>query len=191
MATKKDNTKEEVKDTKKEATTKKSTTKSSPKAKKRVVIDRDTEVIFMNNTNGNLFYKCPKTHFSYDMHEYGDKDYITVEQLLIMNNTSKKMLKELWVLLIETVDEDVELDDVLKYLGLDSLYEEEVSPDDIDGFILKSTDSKFKNTLKNMNKILVVKVVERASALSKEGKFNSLTKIKVLREMTEIEDLFE
>ena len=73
----------------------KETVKKTPP--KRVVVDRATEVIFMNNTNGNLFYRCPKTHATYDMYEHGDTDYITVEQLMIMNNTSRKMLKELWI----------------------------------------------------------------------------------------------
>lgn len=162
--------------------------KSTPK---RVVVDRNTEVVFMNNTNGNLFYKCPKTHATYDMYEYGDTDYITVEQLLIMNNTSRKMLKELWILLIDVATEGVELEDVLKYLGIDKLYSDEITPEDVDNFILKSLDNKFAKTLEKMDKVLAKKVVERAVILYREGGFNSLSKLNAIKEFIGNEDLFE
>ena len=145
----------------------------------------------MNITNGNLFYRCPKTHATYDMYEYGDTDYITVEQLLIMNNTSRKMLKELWVLLIDVATEGVELEDVLKYLGVDKLYSDEIAPEDTDNFILKSPDNKFAKTLEKMDKILAKKVVERSVILYREGNFNSLAKLNAIKEFTGNEDLFE
>lgn len=169
----------------------KKTTTPKKTAPKRVVVNRDTEVIFMNNTNGNLFYRCPKTHETYDMYEYGDTDYITVEQLLIMNNTSRKMLKELWVLLVDVATEGVELDDVLKYLGIDKLYKDEVAPEDIDNFILKSPDTKFTKTLEKMDKVLAQKAIERSVVLYREGKFNSLTKLNAIKEFTDNEELFE
>lgn len=179
--------KEEVKETKK-VETKKPAPKKRPK---RVVVDRETEVIFMNNTNGGLFYRCPKTHAVYDMQEYGDEDYITVEQLLIMNNTSRKMLKELWVLLVDTADEDVEIEDVIKYLGLDSLYNDEVAPENIDDFIIKSTDNRFEKSLSKMGKTLGQKIVERSILLFREGSLNSFSKMSILKEFTDNEDLFE
>ena len=166
----------------------KPTTKKRPK---RIVVDRDTEVIFMNNTNGGLFYRCPKTHAVYDMQEYGDEDYITVEQLMIMNNTSRKMLKELWVLLIDTADEEVEIEDVIKYLGLDGLYNDEVAPEDIEDFIIKSKDDKFEKSLNKMGKTLQGKVIEQSILLFREGKLNSFSKMSMLKEFTDNEDLFE
>lgn len=175
--------------TKKTETKKTTTTKKA--APKRVVVSRDTEVIFMNNTNGNLFYKCPKTHATYDMYEYGDTDYITVEQLLIMNNTSRKMLKELWILLVDVATEGVELDDVLKYLGIDKLYKDEIAPEDIDNFILKSPDTKFAKTLEKMDKILAQKALERSIVLYREGKLNSITKLNTIKEFADNENLFE
>ena len=160
-------------------------------APKRVVVDRETEVLFMNNTSGNLFYKCPKTHSTYDMYEYGDTDYITVEQLMIMNNTSRKMLKELWILLIDTATEGVEISDVLKFLGIDSLYKNEINPEDMDSFVISSEDDKFENPLNKMDKVLAVKVVERAIVLYREGKLNSINKLNVIKELVGNEDLFE
>lgn len=167
----------------------KKTVKKTPP--KRVVVDRATEVIFMNNTNGNLFYRCPKTHATYDMYEYGDTDYITVEQLMIMNNTSRKMLKELWILLVDTATDDVEINDVLKYLGLENLYTDLIAPEDIDNFVVKSPDAKFTNTLGKMDKALANKVVERSVILYREGKFNSLAKLNAIKNFTKNEDLFE
>lgn len=91
--------------------TKKPTTKTSPR--KRVKIDRDLEVAFMNNTNGGFFYKCPKTQNIYDMQEYGDIDYITVDELLTMRNSYRKILNDLWILLIDVNSDEVSIEDVL------------------------------------------------------------------------------
>jgi len=163
-----------------------------PKARpKRVVVDRSTELVFMNNTSGNLFYKCPRTHVIFDLYEYGDTDYITVDQLLTMNNTHRKMLKELLVILLDVVTEDVEMDDVLRYLGIEELYTDVIKPNDIDGFIKKSTDAKFKDALSKMNKALATRVIERSAVLYKNEQFTSIAKISILKEFTENEDLFE
>lgn len=183
--TKKTTNKQNIEEVKAEEVVKK---KKKPKKNK---VSRDTEVVFMNNTNGNLFYKCPKTHAIFDMYEYGDTDYITVEQLLVMNNSSRKILKELWIILTDVVDDDVELDDVLKYLGLDKLYSDEIAPEDIDDFILKSKDKNFSKTLKKMGKILVKKVVERSVVLYREGKLNSISKVNIIKEFVGNDDLFE
>lgn len=175
--------KENVKETK--------TTKTKNTPKKRVVVDRDTEVVFMNNTSGNLFYKCPKTHSIYDLYEYGDTDYITVEQLLAMNNSSRKMLKDLWIILLDVTNKDIDIEDVWKYLGLDNLYNDVVKPEDVDGFITKSTDAKFTSALEKMNKVLASKVIERAIVLYHRGELNSITKVNILKEFVGDDDLFE
>lgn len=180
-----------VKETKPKATPKKAEPKKVAPKTKRVVVDRNTEVVFMNNTSGNLFYKCPRTHATYDLYEYGDIDYITVEQLLTMNNTSRTMLNDLWVLLLDTTDEDVEIDDVLKYLGIDKLYNDIIRPEDVDKFITESTDDNFKTALEKMSKALATRVVERSADLHKSEMFNSLAKLNALKELTGNEDLFE
>ena len=164
-------------------------TKSTPR--KRVVVDRNTEVVFMNNTSGNLFYRCPKTNSVFDLYEYGDTDYITVDQLLAMNNSNRKILKELWIILLDVITEGVEIEDVWTYLGVDNLYNDIIKPEDVDGFIKKSPENKFKNALNKMNKVLATKVIERAIVLYKNGELNSVTKINILKEFTNNEDLFE
>lgn len=159
--------------------------------RKRTKIDRNIEVLFMNNTNGNFFYRCPKTQNVYDMQEYGDVDYITVDELLTMRNSHRKILNDLWILLIDVNSDEVELEDVLRFLGIDKLYNDIVKPDKIDGFILRTGDKKFKDILERMNKIIAKKVVERAIVLFKEGKFNSISKANILKEFTGNEHLFE
>ncbi|HBN04396.1 MAG TPA: hypothetical protein DD434_01215, partial [Bacteroidales bacterium] len=101
----------------------------------------------MNNTSGNLFYRCPKTNSVFDLYEYGDTDYITVDQLLAMNNSNRKILKELWIILLDVITEGVEIEDVWTYLGVDNLYNDIIKPEDVDGFIKKSPENKFKNAL--------------------------------------------
>lgn len=169
--------------------TKKPTTKTSPR--KRVKIDRDLEVAFMNNTNGGFFYKCPKTQNIYDMQEYGDIDYITVDELLTMRNSYRKILNDLWILLIDVNSDEVSIEDVWRYLGVYRLYNDLVKPERIDEFILRSGDRRFRDTLERLHDALVKKVVERAVALYKEGKLNSIGKANILIELTGNEDLFE
>lgn len=179
-------TTEEVKDTK--AKKKKSTAK---KTKKRVVIDRETEVSFMNNTSGSFFYRCPKTQNIYELTEYGDIDYITVGELMYMRNSHRKILNEMWIVLTDVMSDEITLDDVLKHLGLDDLYNAEINPLDIDGFILKSTDKKFISAVEKMSKPVVRKVAERAIALYRNDKFSSMNKANILKEIMENDELFD
>jgi hypothetical protein len=181
---------EEIIDKKNEVT-KEIDKKETKNPKKRIAVSRDTEVVFMNNTSGNFFYRCPRSHATFDLYEYGDTDYITIEQLLTMNNKSRKILQEFWIVLLDTTNEDVEIEDVLKYLGLDRLYNDIIRPEDIDGFIINSNDIKFEDALKKMNKALATKVVERSVVLYKKGKLNSISKVNTLKEFVGDDDLFE
>lgn len=175
---------------KKETPKKKATTKKAA-PKKRVVVDRNTEVVFMNNTSGKFFYQCPKTHSVYKMTEYGDTDYITVDELLTMRNSSRKILNDLWILLIDVHSDEVSVEDVWKYLGVDGLYKDVINPEDIDGFIIKSTDVKFKDCLSKMGEALAIKVIERSVVLARTEQLNSTTKLNIIKNFTGNEDLFD
>ena len=108
-----------------------------------------------------------------------------------MNNSNRKILKELWIILLDVITEGVEIEDVWTYLGVDNLYNDIIKPEDVDGFIKKSPENKFKNALGKMNKVLATKVIERAIVLYRNGELNSVTKINILKEFTNNEDLFE
>lgn len=179
---------------KKDNTVKKQVTErpvKKPTPRKRVAIDRNLQVLFMNNNEGGFFYRCPKTHNIYDMSEYGDVDYITIDELVTMRNTHRRILNELWILLIDIDSDEVSIEDVWEYLGLEHLYNDVVKPTEIDEFILRSRDDKFEANLNKMHEVLATKVVERAVVLYKQGKLNSIRKINAIKDFTGKEDLFD
>lgn len=188
----KNDTKKAVVEVKKDEVKKETTsTKKKTNVRKKVMINRDVEVAFMNNTSGSFFYKCPKTQNIYDMYEYGDIDYITIDELLTMRNSHRAILNNLWILVIDVNDEDIEIGDVWKYLGIEKLYDDVIKPDEIDDFIIKSKDNKFQDALEKMNKVLAKKVIERAVVLYREEKLNSISKVNILKEFTGKDELFE
>lgn len=159
--------------------------------KKRVDVSRDLEVVFMNNCNGGYIYIDPRSQNRYEMTEYGDTDYITVGELLTMKNSHKVHLEKFWIYLLDVVSDTVEIDDVIHYLGLDNVYKNALSPEEIDNLLLKVNDDKFAKLLESMSNIMAQKVVERAIILFKEGKFDSFAKIDAIQTKVNNLDLFK
>jgi hypothetical protein len=148
------------------------------------------EVAIMNNTHGGFIYVCPKTQNRYEMTGYGDIDYITVGELLTMKNSHKPILEKFWILLIDVITDEVELEDVLKYLGLDRIYDDVLKPENIDEFIIKSKSEDFNKAIKTMNKNISERVIERSIMLFREGNFNDFTKIQHMQEIVGNDQLF-
>lgn len=164
--------------------------KVTTKPRKRVQVSRDLEVAFINFTSGGFIYIDPKTQNRYEMESYGDMDYITVGELLTMKNSNKSILDKFWILLVDVLSDDVELEDVLKYLQLDKKYQDFLTPDEVDNLILKSNTSKFENIINKSDKNLSERIVERAILLFREGKFNDYSKMEVIKKVSGNEELF-
>lgn len=164
--------------------------KVTTKPRKRVQVSRDLEVAFINFTSGGFIYIDPKTQNRYEMESYGDMDYITVGELLTMKNSNKSILDKFWILLVDVLSDDVELEDVLKYLQLDKKYEDFLTPDEVDNLILKSNTGKFENIINKSDKNLSERIVERAILLFREGKFNDYSKMEVIKKVSGNEELF-
>jgi len=171
-----------------------------PKRKQRVNIDRNTEVVVVNNELGRFIFDNPRMITSLDMLNHGDEDYITVADLRVILNTSRKVLEGFSLLITEVVNGEYELEDVLVYLGLDKAYEEyfSISPEwkqgnvqsaDIKEFIQKSKAPQFKIVLETVDVKLRNKIIEASVALFKLGQFGDYQKMQAIRKLVN-DDLF-
>jgi len=110
-------------------------TKEVVKRKKN--ISKDTEIVIMNNSNAIFLYKSKITLQEYRMSDYGDIEYITVDELLRIKNSHKVMLENLWIRIIEVMDEEISVEDVITYLRLETVYNDVNKIKDVDDLILK------------------------------------------------------
>ena len=202
MATKKDATVEKVV---KKATVKK--VKEEVKNEEVVVADatktksdirkdlrkraRDIEVEVLNMTNGEFFYKCRKTKEELNLMERGNSDIVTLDFLLNMKNQHRALLERLDLVIIDVYD-DFELSDILEYLGLSKIYEDEkYDVDYIEDAINDMDSEEFSNLVQNASIGLVVKIAERGIQLAKEGGFDSFFKRSCVAKRLGKEDIFD
>jgi len=159
--------------------------------KKRIKIERDLEVKFMNNLDGGFNHVDDKTQSYYRLENYGDFDYITVDELMRMKNKYPKVLNEFWILLTEVEDDDIELEDVLKYLQLDKVYSTIIPPKTVEKLLLQDSIEVFEKALDNMDNLMIEKIAERAVGLFKEKQFSDRWKMDALAKKLNNDYLFD
>lgn len=176
----------------------KKSNEEKPKRRKRVNVDRNTEVIVVNNEPGRFIYNNQRMQTALDMENHGDEEYVTVGDLRVILNSSRKVLEGFKILITDVVNEEYELEDVLVYLGLDKVYESyfslspewkhgQVDSSDIKEFILKSNSKKFKAILETVDAKLRNKIVETSIVLFKLGEFADYQKMQSIRKFTDDE----
>lgn len=163
-----------------------------PQRKRRVNIDRNIEVIVVSNVVGSkFFYENPRMSQNIDLAKIGDEEYITVGDLRTMLNSNRKILEGFQLLITDVVDNEVTLEDVLIYLGLDRKYEEyydlankqngelaEVT--DIKDFILNAPINAFQKTMEKIDSKLRTRVIEMAVILFKLKEFGDYNKMRII-----------
>ncbi len=160
---------------------KKDTQPKETKKTKKKRVTKDVEVVVMNNTNGKLFYRCPKTATIIEMQEFGDTETLTVEQLNVMKNSQKAMLEKFWMVLVDVEDDEITLEDVLEYLRIKKLYNGfNFSEDALDNLIKDTTYDEFETEIRKMKNSLVLIIAQRMKVLNKEGEFGDSYKMKFL-----------
>lgn len=171
----------------------------------RKLLNRDTEILIMNNTQGGFFYKCPRTHRDIDMSDFGDTEVVTLEVLEGMKNKGKKLLKNYFIMIVDvypdpSIEDELDIQDVLVYLGIEDLYEpindeleyngELYSEEFFDNLIINKDRDSFNKLVDKFNKTLLNQLVQRSVYLYQTGKFDSRYKMDKLQEKLGIEDLF-
>ena len=152
---------------------------------------RDIEIEVLNMTNGEFFYKCRKTKEELNLMERGNTDIVTLEFLLNMKNQHRTLLERLDIVIIDVYD-DFDLSDILEYLGLSKIYEDEkYDVDYIEDAINDMDSEEFSNLVQNASIGLVVKIAERGIQLAKEGGFDSFFKRSCVAKRLGKEDIFD
>lgn len=172
-----------------------------PQRRKRMNIDKDVELVIVNNTVGRLIYKNPRMSMTIDLESYGDEEYITVGDMRTLISSSRKLVDEFSVIITEVLDGDLELEDVLVYLGLERKYNEffslsplhkrgDVDKQDIQLFLTKAPTDKFERMMESMDKKLRNKIIEISVAMFKLRKFTDYSKMEIIQRYVN-EDLFD
>lgn len=97
-----------------------------PIVKQKVQIDLKEMVPCRNVTNGSLTYVSRKSGTEVNWSEFGDVEYIDVAELLTIKTGQPRFFNEPWIM----IDDE----NVIDYLGLRSIYDRIVNPDNIDEF---------------------------------------------------------
>lgn len=171
----------------------------------RRLLNRDTEVLVMNNTQGTFYYYCPKTHMSMRLEEFGDSEIVTMEVLEGMKNRGKSIFKNYYLVILDVYPEEnlvdeIDVSDVLTYLGISDLYEtindelekygDIYSDEFFDSLLLDKDLDDFKRILDKMHLGLARRLATRAHVLFKDKEFDSGNKMNLLQDKIGVEDLF-
>ena len=171
----------------------------------RRLLNRDTEVLVMNNTQGTFYYYCPKTHMSMRLEEFGDSEIVTMEVLEGMKNRGKSIFKNYYLVILDVYPEEnlvdeIDVSDVLTYLGISDLYEtindelekygDIYSDEFFDSLLLDKDLDDFKRILDKMHLGLARRLATRAHVVFKDKEFDSGNKMNLLQDKIGVEDLF-
>ena len=124
----------------------------------------------------------------------GDREFISLADLLEVANRHKSFFEKHWIAIIDIDNDEYDLEDIITYLNLDEIYQEnEIENYDTDyiGQILKMDAKKFKRLIEDADVKLVKTIAGRAVELFRNGKFDSRIKEEVLCARLNREDLFE
>ena len=135
--------------------------------------------------DGRLIFKFNKS---------GDREFISLADLLEVANRHKGFFEKHLIAIIDIDRDEYELEDIITYLNLDEIYQEnEIENYDTDyiGQILKMDAKKFKRLVEDADIKLAKTIAGRAVELFRNGKFDSRIKEEVLCARLNREDLFE
>lgn len=80
-----------------------------------------------SNFKGTLIYVSKKTGYEVEWLEYGESNYMTIEELQVMRNTQRKFFENNWISL-----DDPDAEDILRFLQVDKYYEHAINVDELD-----------------------------------------------------------
>ncbi|MGL6081363.1 MAG: hypothetical protein ACRC4N_02500 [Gammaproteobacteria bacterium] len=144
---------------------------------KKSKLDKNTIVEIRSGLPGTLFYHCERTNKDFTFQEFGTRDEMTYEELLILKNRYPKYLTEAWLLILENQE-------LQKEFGLTEIYKNIVHPDKVDDLFaldvneLREVIDKMPEGAKSAFLNIAMKKVEDGTLDSQqkikmiEGKFN-------------------
>ena len=138
-------------------------------------IDKTVEVVVMNNTNGMLYY--PTKGKDLDIRTGGDTAIMTVEELQEIKNKAKTMFSKFYLVPVDVLDEGITLEEVIVYLGLDSIYNKEnINMEEYMDNIIESKPEQFLRYMETLSEEIVEVVAEKIADMYMNDEFDSSRK---------------
>ena len=160
-------------------------------SRRRVQIPKDVECVVMSLCNGELVYRDRRTSRLFEFPELGDSEIMTIEELSTMKNLARKFFRNSYVTIVDVLDDEYTLDDVYEYLQIKT-NTEILCAEDMDDIILDMDIDDFRTILQNRKEGgLRQRIVERAIKLYEDGEFNDYSKMKIIKDVTKLDYLFE
>lgn len=136
-------------------------------------VDKDRLIPVMNITAHSLIYQSKRSGAEWNWGEYGDIEYIEMQELLTMRSGQRKFLNEPFVLIMDN--------EAVSYLGLEKMYDQMIEPDNIDK-VFKMKLADFKEVINTAPRGIQILIVNRAKQLIDKGEFDSMTKINFIND---------
>lgn len=160
-------------------------------SRRRVQIPKDVECVVMSLCNGELVYRDRRTSRLFEFPELGDSEIMTIEELSTMKNLARKFFKNSYITVVDVLDDEYTLEDVYEYLQIKT-NAEILCAEDMDDIILDMDVNDFRTILQNRKEGgLRQRIVERAMKLYEDGEFNDYSKMKIIKDVTKLDYLFE
>ena len=160
-------------------------------SRRRVQIPKDVECVVMSLCNGELVYRDRRTSRLFEFPELGDSEIMTIEELSTMKNLARKFFKNSYITVVDVLEDEYTLEDVYEYLQIKT-NTEILCAEDMDDIILDMDVNDFRTILQNRKEGgLRQRIVERAMKLYEDGEFNDYSKMKIIKDVTKLDYLFE
>lgn len=154
--------------------------KSEVKATKKEarVIDRNKRVPVRSVTENGLTYVSKASGLTTTWSNFGDEQWLEVEELIRMKSSSPVFLTNPWIV----IDDE----EMVDYLGLKSIYDKIIAVDELEGFFNLPV-TEIESILKTAPKGTKQLVSSKARKLVEAGELDSNKVIKVLEQSLEID----
>ena len=160
-------------------------------SRRRVQIPKDVECVVMSLCNGELVYRDRRTSRLFEFPELWDSEIMKIEELSTMKNLARKFFKNSYITVVDVLDDEYTLEDVYEYLQIKT-NTEILCAEDMDDIILDMDVNDFRTILQNRKEGgLRQRIVERAMKLYEDGEFNDYSKMKIIKDVTKLDYLFE
>lgn len=154
----------------------------------------EIEVEILNLNSCSTVCRGRDGRLIFEFNKSGDREFISLADLTEVANRYKGFFKKHLIAIIDIDSDDYELEDIITYLNLDEIYQEnEIENYDTDYIsqILKMDAKRFKRLVEDAEIDLVKTIANRAIELFRNGKFDSRIKEEALCTRLNREDLFE
>ena len=147
------------------------------KTKKKLPLDMIVEV--KNGFNGKLIYVSKRTiGYTVIFEEFGDLDYITLDELVSASNASRKFFENNWFL--------IDYEEVLDFLNVSRFYKNALNTENFDE-IFNKTENEILETVKKLSSGQKNTLIYRAKQKIETGEIDSRKTIEILEKALEVE----